>query len=372
MKVFILSDPNNVHTKRWVSSLAQKGIFIFLFGLNPFDKSFYSSYKNVQVESVDCLEDLKNNVGDGAWKKLKYLRTISIIKKKIKEFGPDIVHAHYATSYGLLGILSGFHPLIISAWGSDIYCFPKVSFLHRKLLSYNLQKADLLLSTSHVMAEEMHKYVDKKILITPFGVDTLLFKKKLIPKNRKEIIIGTVKTLAYIYGIDILIKAFSIVKNNNPDLNVRLVIAGTGRDEAVLKKMVSDMKLDQSVSFLGKVEHHCLPDLISSFDVFAALSRSESFGVAAVEAMSCECPVVVSAVDGFREVVQDGINGYIVPIEDPVKTAERIQLLIKDKELSLKMGRASRKRVIELYNWSENVQKMVDIYDKVIASEVFL
>ena len=98
----------------------------------------------------------------------------------------------------------------MSVWGSDVYDFPKVSFLHRCILKYTLKKADKILSTSHVMALETHQYTPKEIEITPFGVNTDLFKK--IPVHRDDTyIIGNVKTLLPKYGIDVLIKAFQLV-----------------------------------------------------------------------------------------------------------------------------------------------------------------
>lgn len=137
------------------------------------------------------------------------------MKKVITEFKPDILHAHYASSYGLLGALSGFHPYIISVCGSDVFDFPNTSFLHKIVLKYNLSVADKILSTSNVMAIETSKYTNKEIIVTPFGIDLDKFKPLSVKTifNKENIVIGTITILEEKYGIEYLIRAFAIVKN---------------------------------------------------------------------------------------------------------------------------------------------------------------
>ena len=119
----------------------------------------------------------------------------------------DILHAHYASSYGLLGALANFHPFILSIWGADIFSFPKKSFLHRYIFNFNLRVADKILSTSQIMAKEIKKYTNKEIIVTPFGIDINTFKpgnKVDKIKGEFDFIIGTIKGLEEIYGIEYL------------------------------------------------------------------------------------------------------------------------------------------------------------------------
>ena len=97
-----------------------------------------------------------------------------------------------------------------------------------------------------------------------------------------------------------------------------------------------------------------------------SILNSESFGVVAVEAMACECPVITSDADGFTEVVKDGETGFIVPKRNIEETAKAIQRFIDDPMLRNKMGRKGRKRVIELYDWNKNVENMISIYNAII------
>jgi glycosyltransferase involved in cell wall biosynthesis len=364
LKLMILAPPNSIHTKRWIASLSKNYIEIILFGVHPTDNEFYCQFDSVKVISINYSSSFENT----SFRKIKYLSVLKSLKKIILEFKPDIIHAHYASSYGLIGALTKFHPLIISVWGSDIYEFPKISFLHKMILKYNLSKADYILSTSHIMAGETKKYTDKAIEITPFGVDVEMFKKSPVKRKKNEFIIGTVKTLSLNYGIDILIKSFHLVIKNNPKLKLKLQIIGDGPDKLKLQQLAYSIGIRDSVEFLGQIDNNILPNYYNNFSVAVFLSISESFGVVAVEAMACECPVVVSNAEGFKEVVINNKTGLIVPIRDIEATAMAIQKFIDNDELRYEVGQNGRERVVNLYDWNKNVEHMLNIYNKVIST----
>jgi glycosyltransferase involved in cell wall biosynthesis len=367
VKLLILSNPANPHTIKWVKALDKEGFKIFVFGLSNYDKSVYNNFKNVQVFSYG-LDDNLFIKSDGAFSKIIYLKALKKLKQIVSEFKPQILHSHYATSYGLLGALSGFHPFIVSAWGSDVYDFPKKSFLHKSILKYNLSKADKILSTSKVMADELKLYTGKEIIITPFGIDTDIFKPSqsgnLFYDN--EIVIGTIKTLEVKYGIEDLIRSFKLIKEKFSDLSLKLLIVGSGSQELYLKKLVSELGLENVTTFTGFISPDDIPCYQNMLTIPVFLSNHESFGVAVLEALACEKPVIVTNVDGFKEIVQDGINGIIVPVGDVEKTAAAIEKLINDKNLRLDLGKKGREQVTEFYNWKNNILQMVKIYSDLL------
>lgn len=354
MKILILSDCNNPHTIKLVKSFSKKNnIEVFLYGLERLKVNDYLTLKNFNVKTLDI--KVKKS---GTISKIKYLQAIFDIKKIIKEFRPDIVHAHYASSYGLLGVLSGFHPFVISVWGSDIYIFPKKTFIHKIILKYNLKKADKILSTSFAMAKETSKYTNKNIDVIPFGVDLDVFKSKKVldsyyaPFNSEDIIIGTVKSLEKIYGVEYLIKAFKIVLDKHKNLPLKLLIVGGGSLKKSLISLTKELKIDDKVKFVGKIPYYDVCIYHNIIDISVFLSLSESFGVAVVEASACEKPVVVSNVGGLPEVVDNGLTGFVVPVKSEKKAAEAIEKLILNRDLRVKMGKNGRKKVKELYNWN--------------------
>ena len=308
---------------------------------------------------------------DNVWfSKLKYLKALPTVKKTILDFKPDVVHAHYATSYGFLGALSGFHPFILSVWGSDVFTFPHNSLLHKMILKYNLKNADAILSTSHVMAKETHLYTDKEIEVTPFGIDLEQFKPIDMESifDKDEIVIGTIKTLEEKYGIKYLLRAFEIVSSKYPNLPLKLLVVGNGSLDIELRKLALELCIDDKTVFTGKVPFEAVPNYqnMLSVSVSVSVSNSESFGVAIIEASACEKPVIVSNVGGLPEVVEDGVTGIIVPPRDVEATANAIERLVLNKELRLQMGKAGRERVKRLYNWDDNVKQMINIYKEIL------
>lgn len=361
MKVLLLSEPGSVHTVRWANSLAERGVSIFVYGFGKYNPSQYG--QQITVSSA-------NKNSSGFFNKLTYILSIWRIRKIIREIKPDIVHAHYATSYGLLGKLAGFKPFIVSVWGTDVFNFPKTSFLHKYLLSSNLASATKVLSTSSAMAVEAAKYSKKgsSIEITPFGIDLLKFKPRKNPVSDGTVIIGTIKALEEKYGIDILIKAFIIVKNKHPNLDLKLIIVGGGKDELRLRNLAVSLKGETSITFLGRRDHILVPQILQSFDVFAALSRWESFGVSVVEALATGLAVVVSNAGGLPEVVENEISGIVVPKNNVIQSAESLERLILDKQLRIRLGDSGRRRAEMLFDWNKNVTDMIRIYKSVLMN----
>ncbi len=356
MKVLLLSEANSIHTKRWVEALHRRNVDIMLVSLSKPKDDFY------EVLGLKCLfiNEMKSEASTVG--KLGYLKLIRHVKRAVGEFRPDILHAHYASSYGLIGALAGFHPYIVSVWGSDVYEFPNLNPLNKRIIKYVLRKADVLLSTSNVMAKETHKYTDKEILITPFGVDTNRFKKTTRETPKGKFIVGNVKTLAPVYGIDVLIKAFKLVLDRNSSLDSELRIYGNGPCRKEYEELAECMGIADKVKFMGWVENSLLPEVYSSLSVSVTVSDSESFGVVAVEAMACECPVITSDADGFTEVVHDGVTGFIVPKRNVEATADAIQKFIDAPTLRNKMGLEGRQRVLHFFDWEKNVDTMYNIY----------
>ena len=366
MKVLIVSDAQSVHTQRWVSSLNKRGVEVVLYSIVPYDGDFYTS-RGIKCHYFD-LFDYKRESMHILTPIKRHLQAIRDLKRVIREEKPQILHSHYVTSYSLIAALSGFHPLVESVWGSDVYIYPKKSFLHKKLVKYTLSKADKVLSTSKVMAVETAKYTDKKIEITPFGVNTSHFcRKNARPKDKFTIV--SVKSISENYGTEYLIRAFAEVVKRNPGLDCSLELIGKGPFKSKMTLLTWALGIEDKVKFRGYISNEKLAQELEKCSIACYMSISESFGVSAIEAMACECPVVASNADGFTEVIEDGVTGIIVPRRDYMAAADAIEKFIHNRELVEKMGKAGRERVCRLYNWDENVNRMISIYASILNSK---
>jgi len=361
MKILLLSDINSTHTRKWAVSLAEKGFVVGVFSLRKPDGDWFKE-KNISVFTVNTD---KKKFYASSFSKLSYLKVVPRIKKIIKEFKPDVVHAHYATSYGLLGQLSGFHPLFISCWGSDVMDFPKKSFVHKFILKRILSKADKILATSKTIEKYIHEIIKRNVVITPFGVNTELFKPMKVKSvfNENDIVIGTIKSLEKVYCIDLLIEAFAKIKNEYK--NAKLLIVGEGTQRKKLELCTMDFGItEKEIYFAGKIDHTEIPSYHNMIDIFVNISEYESFGVSVIESMACGKPVIVTNTGGLSEIVENDSLGLKIPIRDVDALASKLQYLLKEKEIRETIGISARKHIQKKYEWNKNVEQMITVYNK--------
>lgn len=366
MKILFLSAAKSVHTVKWVNAFVSRGHEVFLIynkGHEPKDDA---------IDKKVHLYRLKYGGSAGY-----YLNSRELSKLE-REICPDVINVHYASGYGTLARKAHLSSYILSIWGSDVYDFPYSSKIKNLILKKNVRNADYLASTSNCMAQQLKKVMEDetlKIAITPFGVDLNLFNSDLFEvKEKREFIIGNIKALEDKYGIKELILAFEQLKKEIEEEKIlkkplKLLIYGSGSQKENLERLIKEHQLEDSINLMGRIPNNKVPEILNRFDVFCALSHSESFGVSAVEAMAMKKPVVVSDVDGFQEVIEDEKTGFIVKGADTDSVKEKLKTLILDGDLRIEMGEAGKKRVEKHYSWDKNVNVMLELYCKAKESK---
>ncbi|WP_283163505.1 glycosyltransferase [Bordetella genomosp. 7] len=358
-RVALLGAANSIHTVRWANGLTQRGIAVHLLSLH-----------RPAPELSDSVEFHPLPFGAPTG----YFLAAPAVRRLLKKIGPELVNAHYATGYGLLARLADTRPLLLSAWGSDIYRFPCKSRLHRRILASNLNHATLIGSTSHAMAHRIKAVGNFPVVVTPFGIDHLQFSpgERRRPSTAGPIVIGAIKGLEPQYGIDTLLQAFHIVvsqlERSHPDIarRLQLRIYGKGSQLSTLQQLAHELGVQDRVVFAGFIPHAEVPKALAELDVYVALSRQDSFGVAILEASSCGVPVVVSDADGPAEVVADDETGFIVPVENPGFAAARIVDLVLDPQQRARMGACGREHVLRHYTWEHSLDVMLEAYRKTL------
>lgn len=348
----MLAPAVSIHTQRWYRQLTDSGIDVNLITASP-------------AEGTDIPQVTIAGNHTGAW---RYLLTVGHVMRVVEDINPDIVHCHYATSYGLWGANIRFHPLIISAWGSDITVTPKNSITARLITRRNLKAADRICATSEYLSSKIVDLVPAvagNIDIVPFGIDTDIFVPSVDRGfDPDHITVGTARALETTYGLDILIKAFASIRLRYG--NAKLKIVGDGPELQSLESLVSDLELGESVEFRGRLKSSEMPEFIGSLDIFAMPSREESFGVAALEAMSCGVPVVASNVGGLPEILDNGNCGRLVEPNNPDAFSDAILSLLGDRNTMKKLSEAGRTRVLENFSASICTDKQISVYKSLL------
>ena len=363
MKILFLSAAKSIHTVKWVNAFAERGHEVYLISIKGHEPKEDSLHENISFYSLKYAGTLGY-----------YLNAFELAKV-VKKVRPDVINVHYASGYGTLARISHISPYILSIWGSDVYDFPYESRFKNYILKKNVKKAEMLASTSECMANQLRKVMGNeamKIWATPFGVDLNLFNPDNYSKiDNNDFVIGTVKALESKYGIHELILVFDMLKkqldlNSNFKKNLKLFIYGDGSQKRFLTEIIKEKQLSNCVFLKGRIPNFEVPKAISEFDIFVALSQldSESFGVAAVEAMAMKKPVVASDVDGFKEVMENNATGFIVKRDSILEATHAIRKIAENETLRKTMGENGRKRVEKLYAWDKNVEYMLSIYKR--------
>jgi len=369
MKILMLADPYEPHIIKWVSALGRQGVEIILFSLVPGDPALYPMDQKITFYHSGFSGKFITG-RPGKLSKLSYLRTLPRLWRVIRKHRPDILHAHYASGYGLIGALSGFQPFVLSAWGSDVVHFPTISPLHRWMIRFVLKKARRVLSTSKFMSGYIERLTGITPVVTPFGIDTRVFYPQQQERNGNTLVIGTIKKMKPEYSLHTLIQAFHQVRQMLPDQPMRLLLVGDGTERGRLEQLVQESGLSPFVDFAGYQPYAEVVDYHNSLDVYVNVSLAESFGVSVLEASACGRPVVASDVGGLREVVQEGYSGYLVEPGNSEATAQAICKLARDPALREQMGAHGREWVKRHYSLNSSVEKMLSVYRQVTKKQV--
>jgi glycosyltransferase involved in cell wall biosynthesis len=350
LKLCLLAEASSVHTRRWAAHFAARGDEVLVLSLRP-----------GEIPGARVIAVAPRRLGRAG-----YLLGVPLTRAAVRRFRPDVLHAHFATSYGLLGALTGWHPLVISSWGSDVVGARRRGRLWSSLLRFAFARADAVCATSRFLAEATRPFVPpgRAITITPFGVDPERFRPRPRPAGR-SFTIGTARArLEAIYGPAVLLDAFA--RMGHPD--ARLILYGGG-ETGSLRAAAERLGIAARVDLPGPVRHDEMPAALAALDVFVMPSLvPEAFGVAAVEASACGVPVVASAVGGLPEVVVDRESGRLVPAGDADALAAALRELADDEALRQRLGANGRAFAVREYCWSENARRMERLYERLFAS----
>lgn len=364
MKICFLAPGNSVHSYHWINFFAQQGHDIHWISFDPF---LMESIPGVTTYDISQVKGGILQKARFAWR----------IRRLLQHLKPQILHSHSAGIYGFVGALAGYHPFVLTAWGSDILVNGK-SIVKRPFVRYILHKADIVTTDAeHMMVAMGILGLDRsRMKLIRFGVDTARFKPSMPDTQLRELLgIGTsdptvisLRNFYPIYDIKTLINALPLVLERVD--SVKFVLAGTGPQEHELKQLVQSLRLDESVKFPGKLSSVDIPKYLTTMDVYVSTALSDA-GIAAstAEAMACGVASIITDSGENRTWVSDGLDGYVIAVNDPRQLADRIINLILDEERRQSFGERGRQVIIERNDYFKEMTAMGYIYDQVSSGQ---
>lgn len=289
----------------------------------------------------------------------------------------DVVHVHYAIPHAISAYLakeiaknSNPFKVVTTLHGTDITLVGLEPTFH-PLVKFSLEKSDVVTAVSSYLQEKTRQSFgsDLPITVIPNFVDTNIYKRSACPDVEKrlrsdgEFILMHVSNFRPVKRVQDCIRILAEVRKSIP---ARLVFVGDGPERSDAERLCRELNVEEHVTFLGK--QSALPEILSVADIFLLPSQQESFGLSALEAMSCSVPVVATSIGGIQEVVRHDESGFVAELGDVARMARYcVDLLSNPKKLSIFRDNA-RKRAVEKFDISLIVPMYERAYEDAMRS----
>ena len=372
----------NVYIKQVAEELGRRGVWVDIFTRyhDPQDQEVVQISDRVRVIHIiagsywDDKNNLLAHLPDFICGVLDYTRA--------EHISYDIVHSHYWLS-GRIGLVLGRHWRIPHV--ANFHTLAEVKMRARVGENETEQRSSgerkVIAMSDQVLAFSQHEKEAMvrlygaqrdRVGVIPGGVDTELFSPMDRDLVRQTLGLQDTNIILYVgrieplKGVDILLRAVSQLDRARP---VRTIIIGGDleNDSEImrLKALTVDLGISQVVSFMGRLEQQVLPSYYNAADICVVPSYYESFGLVALEAMSCGTPVIASRVGGLPTFVKDSLTGYLIPWHCPEPFADVLEILLDSDGMREVMGGAAREAALGM-GWPNVVDQLLSLYNKLL------
>ena len=287
----------------------------------------------------------------------------------------DVLHVHYAIPHATSAYLARqimaknrWLPIITTLHGTDI-TLVGMDPSYYDITRFSIEESDSVTAVSeYLKTQTVYRFaVDKDITVIPNFVDPSRFTPKVSVcrdcfADPNDKILMHISNFRPVKRIPDVIEVFDRVNRRMPS---RLVLVGTGPEIEPARRLIEQKGIADRVHFLGRQDD--VSTIIPLADLYLQLSEYESFGLTALEAMSCEVPVVGTCGSGMEGFLGDSAAGLLFPVGDVEAIADGCVAILGDSERAKKMGRAGRERVMNDYDEKAIVGKYEEVYRGVMG-----
>ena len=323
-------------------------------------------------------EDHESNPSVYAWPSIRptKFKDFVFLHRLVRRYRPDC----------LIGNFGAVNVMMVVGWLTRVPC--RVAWVHTlstqidldnrlprwKLRLLRLRKGRVYNICTHIVAnsEATHKDAQqvygvregKCQVLHNLLADPADRQDPAEPRLRSQNRVVCVGRLHQSKGQDTLVRAIALVGETFPDTCVEFV--GRGPFQEAWVGLAEELGVADRCIFSGSVPHNEVLRKMALAAFTVVPSRSEAFGLINIESMSVGTPVVASRVGGIPEIIRDGVDGFLVPPDDPEALAEKLKVLLSDPELRERMGRNARKRFLEKFELSRNIGRHADFFEQIV------
>lgn len=372
LRLCYISNPNMVHTRRWVGWFAKRGHTVCLLADVPLKEPWQ------EVPIIDLSKLFFAPI-------IRFPIWTVWLRRFLHQWRPDILHAHRVNSAGWLAAASGFHPYVVTPWGSDVFVQPQRSWVARLLARYTLRQADLITTISQAIGEQVIQLGARADTLqhVPSGVELDIFTPRFhslqerldllrrlsLPEHARLVL--SPRAVHPIYNLDIILKAIPFVRQRFPDAYFIFADYNTDPDyKRELNELIKTLGLDSYTRWLPPTDsRNEMAERYRLSEVVVSVPSSDGgTPVSVLEAMACGKAVVCSDLPVLRELITHGENGWLVPVREASALAEAINQLLANPDQAGDFGRRAYKVVAEKANFDVEMQRMEALYHQLAES----
>jgi glycosyltransferase involved in cell wall biosynthesis len=347
VRIALLSHTNAPWTPVWAERLAARGHALRVLSFHP-----------DPLDGVDV-----RFVGSGEFHKYRgktrYLTRVPVVRRELLRFAPDVVHAPYVTSNGLVGALAWPGPLVVSAVGGDVLKHSDHRLWRAPLQPLVVRFVCARARAVHVVSKNLERALlaagvaAERLVRFPVGVDRQRFRPVDAAARPAPRTLVCTRNHAPVYGIPDLLAALARLPGD-----WRCTLAGGGHLLGEHRRRAEQLGLGERAAFTGPLAHDRIPDLLRGAAVYVSPAHSDGASASLLEAMACGLLPVVARIDANEDWVEDGRNGLLFTPGDAADLARALERAFADAALRERAVRENPARVAEEADLDRNVARL--------------
>lgn len=340
----LLGDATSPHVQRWAREMLARNYRVSVITARP------AVIDGVVVKELTPVR-----------RSVQWLLRVGEARRHVAELAPDILHAHYITSYGYLAARCVRHPLVMTAWGSDLLVTPQANPWMRWLTGWILRQADLITGDSgSLVTAAQHFHPRCPVHEIHWGVDRTRFCPT--PWDQKPgVDLLSLRAWEANYNIDTIVDAVALLRTRLAPLDIRLHLLGGGSMEQALRNLAGSAGVEDSVVFHGRLDDAGMAQVLSDARISISVPTSDATSVAMLESMASGLAVVATRLQANAHWI-DG--QWLVPPRDPHALADLLEKLITTDGLAEQVGMQNASRIASDGDRSVQMNRMHALYQQ--------
>lgn len=356
MRILYFTLGYSTHDYRFLKSISDGGHEVFFVQLE-------GNTRTVEDRSVP--ENVNQVIWKGGCEPFRWSNLAKLtfdFRCLTREIKPDLIHAGPIQTCAFIAMLSGFRPVLTMSWGFDLMDDVHRNKWWEQVTRYTLRRSMFFISDANVTRDKAVAYGmnPEKTIVFPWGVDLEHFAPSPVTRHSSHFTLFCNRSWESRYGVDILVRAFVKVAEQNE--NVDLILLNGGSQSGRIRQILQSGGALDRVTFGGQVSQTDLPRWYHMADLYISPSHVDGSSVSLMEALACGLPCLVSDIPANKEWVVDDENGWLFRDGDANHLAEKILAAISQREKLPEIGRAGRRSAEMRADWKKNAEALMNVY----------